>query len=91
MRYVGPKQSNHHAEHVIPIEGPKVCGPSIATLMACMCVGMRLRQGTFGMRFISDLLLFLVLLIVVRFLDGMQYGLVGWSLFTLLGIWDPPR
>lgn len=43
------------------------------------------------MRFISDLLLFLVLFIVVRFLDGMQYGLAGWSLFTLLGIWDPPR
>jgi hypothetical protein len=42
------------------------------------------------MRFVSDLFLLLALYIVVRFLDGMQYGLAGWSLFTFLGFWDPP-
>lgn len=44
----------------------------------------------FGMRLISDLFLIFALYILMRFLDGMQYSLSGWSLFTLLGLWDPP-
>lgn len=42
------------------------------------------------MRFISDLLLFLALFIVMRVCDAMQYHLMGWSLFTFLGLWGPP-
>ena len=42
------------------------------------------------MRFISNIFLIFALYILARFLDGMQYGLSGWSLFTFLGFWDPP-
>ena len=53
-------------------------------------LGTGRQKGTLSMRFVSDLFLLLALYIVVRFLDGMQYGLAGWSLFTFLGFWDPP-
>jgi hypothetical protein len=43
------------------------------------------------MRVISDILRVLVLLLVMRFLDGMQYKMLGWSLMTLLGIWGAPK
>lgn len=42
------------------------------------------------MKIISNLLMAFALYILIRFLDGMQYSLGGWSLFTFLGFWDPP-
>lgn len=32
----------------------------------------------------------IALLIIMRLFDGMQYHMLGWSVMTLLGIWDPP-